>query len=168
MPSGSGCVHLLSAWYNTTSLCEPPRERWAAGFLTAQVPIKRGGFRCGAERATLARHPHRLFFSTHFGFLAAVPGRNRFLAGGVRTPPKVYVLALRGATTSTPSGGKPPSPPSPSSLLFATHTDILVPLPRTDILVSLGATVLRLLSSLSVMLRGGWGGQRREECMTGI
>ena len=34
----------------------------------------------------------------------------------------VYVLALRGATTSTPSGGTLPPPPSPSSLLFCrTH-----------------------------------------------
>ena len=42
-----------------------------------------------------------------------------------------YVLVLRGTTTSTPSGGKPLSPPSPFSLLFAAHTDILVPLPPT-------------------------------------
>ena len=50
-----------------------------------------------------------------------------------------YLLVLRGTTTSTPSGGKPLSPPSSFSLLFAAHTDILVPLslPRTDILVSL-------------------------------
>ena len=56
-----------------------------------------------------------------------------------------YVLVLRGTTTSTPSGGKPLSPPSPFFLaavccLRAAHTDILVPLPRTDILVSLGLT----------------------------
>ena len=42
-----------------------------------------------------------------------------------------YVLVLRGTTTSTPSGGKPLSPPSPFSPLFAAHTDILVPLPPT-------------------------------------
>ena len=34
----------------------------------------------------------------------------------------VYVLVLRGTTTSTPSGGKPLSPPSPFSLLFACRT----------------------------------------------
>ena len=39
--------------------------------------------------------------------------------------------SLRGATTSTPSGGKPPSPPSPFSLLFATHAGIMVPPPPT-------------------------------------
>ena len=49
------------------------------------------------------------------------------------------MLVLCGTTKSTPSGGKPHS--FPFSLLFAVHTDILVPLSRTDILVSLGVTL---------------------------
>ena len=46
------------------------------------------------------------------------------------------MLALRGATTSTPSGGPPPAPSPIHRYCFAAHTGILVPLPHTDTLVS--------------------------------